>query len=155
MLARHQKLLAYDRWANEQFLDTMLREPPPLRAFLLLAHVIAAEILWQSRLMNRPAPVPVWPEWSVGDCRQHLEKLPDLWREFWARGTALEESICYTNSKGEQWTSNVADVIDHVLFHSTYHRGQIAAELRKAGCTVPYTDYIHATRQKPSRIRLG
>lgn len=148
MLAYYQKLFTYDRWANEQFHEVMLRGPAPTRALQLLAHIIAAEILWQSRLMSRPAPVPVWPAWSLEECRQHVEKLPDLWREFWSRGAQLEESIRYTNSKGEEWTSRIADVIDHVLFHSTYHRGQIASELRKAGCTVPYTDYIHATRQK-------
>lgn len=147
MLSYYQKLFLYDRWANEQFLENMLREPPPARALQLLAHIIAAEILWQSRLMGRPAPVPVWPEWSIEDCRRHLETLPELWREFWNGGSGLEQSIRYTNSKGEEWTSRIDHVIDHVLFHSTYHRGQIASELRKAGGTVPYTDYIHATRQ--------
>lgn len=31
--------------------------------------------------------------------------------------------------------------------HSTYHRGQIAAAMRKAGATPAYTDFIHAVRQ--------
>lgn len=148
MLDYYQRLFIYDRWANSQFLETMLREAPPLKALQILAHIIAAQILWQSRLLGRPAPVPVWPEWTIEDCRRHLEALPGLWREFWDRGPELEESIRYRNSKGEQWTSRIDHVIDHVLFHSTYHRGQIASELRKAGCTVPYTDYIHATRQE-------
>lgn len=148
MFAYYQKLFTYDRWANEQFLDTMLRETPPLKALQLLAHIIAAEVLWQSRLMGRPTPVPVWPAWTVDDCGQQLKALPQLWSEFWASGSNLQQSIRYTNSKGEEWTSRIDHVIDHVLFHSTYHRGQIAAELRKAGCNVPYTDYIHATRQK-------
>jgi len=148
MLSYYQKLFRYDRWANEQFLETMLREVPPPKALQLLAHVVAAEILWQSRLMGRPAPVPVWPSWNIDECRRHVEQLPALWKEFWSSSPSLDDSIRYTNSKGEEWTSRIDDVIDHVLFHSTYHRGQIAAELRKAGANVPYTDYIHATRQK-------
>lgn len=148
MLSYYKKLFLYDRWANEQFLESMLHQTPPPKALQLLAHVIAAEILWQARLINRPAPAPVWPAWSVDECRDQMKKLPELWIEFWSAGSRLEESIRYKNSKGEEWTSRIDDIIDHVLFHSTYHRGQIAAELRRAGCEVPYTDYIHATRQK-------
>ena len=35
----------------------------------------------------------------------------------------------------------------HVLMHSAYHRGQIAADMRAAGLTPAYTDFIHSVRQ--------
>jgi uncharacterized damage-inducible protein DinB len=35
----------------------------------------------------------------------------------------------------------------HVLFHSAYHRGQIALQMRASGLTPAYTDFIHAVRQ--------
>jgi uncharacterized damage-inducible protein DinB len=54
--------------------------------------------------------------------------------------------VHYKNSKGEPWTSNVADVIQHVVFHSAYHRGQIASDVRAAGKEPAYTDFIHAVR---------
>jgi len=41
----------------------------------------------------------------------------------------------------------VGDILTHVLLHSAYHRGQIAVDLRAAGLTPAYTDYIHAVRQ--------
>jgi uncharacterized damage-inducible protein DinB len=50
------------------------------------------------------------------------------------------------NSKGEPWRSAVGDVLDHVLLHGAYHRGQIASDLRAAGCEPAYTDFIHAVR---------
>jgi uncharacterized damage-inducible protein DinB len=31
--------------------------------------------------------------------------------------------------------------------HSSYHRGQIAADMRAAGVTPAFTDFIHAVRQ--------
>jgi len=34
-----------------------------------------------------------------------------------------------------------------VITHSTYHRGQIAADLRAAGVQPAYTDFIHGVRQ--------
>ena len=38
-------------------------------------------------------------------------------------------------------------ILRHIVNHATYHRGQIAADLRAAGLTPPYTDFIHAVRQ--------
>ena len=58
----------------------------------------------------------------------------------------LRESVGYRNSKGEFWTSTVADILTHVALHASYHRGQIAAAIREAGGPPPYTDYIHAVR---------
>jgi uncharacterized damage-inducible protein DinB len=58
----------------------------------------------------------------------------------------LAQEVHYKNSKGEPWTSNVADVIQHVVFHSAYHRGQIASDVRAAGKEPAYTDFIHAVR---------
>jgi uncharacterized damage-inducible protein DinB len=35
----------------------------------------------------------------------------------------------------------------HVVLHGGYHRGQIASELRAAGFTPAYTDYVEAVRR--------
>jgi uncharacterized damage-inducible protein DinB len=60
---------------------------------------------------------------------------------------ALQQKIEYRNSKGEPWSSRIEDIILHLTMHSAYHRGQIALEMRKAGLTPAYTDFIHAVRQ--------
>lgn len=59
----------------------------------------------------------------------------------------MREPVTYSNTKGQQWTSSVGDVLTHVVMHAAYHRAQIAAELRRAGHTPAYTDFVHATRQ--------
>jgi uncharacterized damage-inducible protein DinB len=41
----------------------------------------------------------------------------------------------------------VEDVLTHVLFHSAYHRGQIALQMRASGAEPAYTDFIHAVRK--------
>ena len=58
----------------------------------------------------------------------------------------LHDGVAYRNSKGEFWTSTVADILSHVVLHASYHRGQIAAAIREAGGTPAYTDFIHAVR---------
>jgi uncharacterized damage-inducible protein DinB len=59
---------------------------------------------------------------------------------------SLDGKVEYRNSKGEPWSSRVEDMLTHVLFHSAYHRGQIALQMRAAGNEPAYTDFIHAVR---------
>ena len=54
--------------------------------------------------------------------------------------------MAYVNSKGEQWSTTVEDILLHVVLHSSYHRGQVAYILRAGGFTPPYTDYVHCIR---------
>ena len=61
---------------------------------------------------------------------------------------SLDDQVEYRNSKGELWRSRVEDILTHVLFHSTYHRGQIALLMRASGMEPAYTDFIHAVRQR-------
>lgn len=49
-------------------------------------------------------------------------------------------------AKGDSFSSTIEDILQHVITHSAYHRGQIAADLRTSGSTPAYTDFIHATR---------
>ena len=114
-----------------------------------MAHIVAAEYIWLARLCRQPATMPVWPDLDVEACSAGLGDLSSRWMDYLAdvRPERLAEAIPYTNSKGESWTSTVEEVLTHVVIHSAYHRGQIAADLRGAGGTPAYTDYIHAARQ--------
>ena len=60
---------------------------------------------------------------------------------------SLGQQIRYTNSKGEDWSNAVADVLTHVVLHSSYHRGQIASLLGRAGEAAAYSDYIECLRR--------
>jgi uncharacterized damage-inducible protein DinB len=113
-----------------------------------MGHIIGAEYLWLSRLENRPAELAVWPDLSIDACGERLVDLSRrLMRILDARVNSLSETVAYTNSKGEAWSSTVEDIFTHLTIHSAYHRGQIASDLRAAGQEPAYTDYIHAVRQ--------
>ena len=47
----------------------------------------------------------------------------------------------------ERFRSSLHDILMHVIMHSAYHRGQIAADMRASGAEPVYTDFIHAVRQ--------
>jgi uncharacterized damage-inducible protein DinB len=142
-------LFAYDDWANRETLASLTRaQSPPQSALSRMAHIIAAEWLWYARITGVPATMAVWPELPLEKCDEHLDALAATWSKFVAElpPGGFDRSISYTNSKGERFDSRVEDILLHVVFHSTYHRGQIAGEMRKAGFEPAYTDFIHAVR---------
>jgi uncharacterized damage-inducible protein DinB len=150
LVPHFQKMFAHDAWANQEAI-AMLRVAgdPPQRALRFMAHVVSAEWLWMARLKQWKQEFPVWPEWTLSQCEAQAGKLPPLWQEL-LRGmkpAGLDQPVAYRNSKGEDWSSAIGDILTHVLLHSSYHRGQVASELRAAGHAPVLTDYIHAVRQ--------
>jgi uncharacterized damage-inducible protein DinB len=147
MTAPLARLLRYDVWANRETLDSLPDGNTPPRSLRWMNHIVAAELLWLSRMARKPAPLPVWPDLALEDCAKHLGRVSDelpASLDF----QPLSQPVSYTNSKGEPWTSKVEDILTHLVIHSAYHRGQIASDLRSTGHEPAYTDYIHAVRQR-------
>ena len=114
-----------------------------------MSHILAAERVWYERLRQVPQSVAVWPEPDLARCEAESTTLGGLWHEYLDLVTAGDVSltISYKNTKGESWTSAIADILTHVVMHSTYHRGQIASHMRESGQSPAYTDFIHGIRQ--------
>jgi len=148
-LTRLQRLFRYDDWANRETLASLRKGVATTKALRWLAHVIGAEKLWIERLNRSKPGAAVWPELPLERCGKELDEVGKLWDDFLGDldPEGFERAIEYVNSKGERWSSTVGDVLNHVLLHSAYHRGQIAAEIRSAGGEPAYTDFIHAARQ--------
>ena len=144
-----RRLFCYDDWANREALRSLQATPQASpRAREVMAHIIATEWVWMSRLQGRSQPYAVWPGWTLDDCAHRLEELRGDWEEFFAvlNEAALGREASYRNTKGESFSNTVGDVLMHVAMHGTYHRGQIAAEVRAAAGEPAYTDFIHAVR---------
>ncbi len=149
-----RRQFAYDEWANREVLKAIRAaegsKPASSneRSLQLMSHIVAAERLWLERLKQVPQSVPVWPEPDLAQCEAQVAELGLEWLEFLDLITAgdVSQSISYTNTKGERWTSTIVDVLTHVVVHSAYHRGQIATHMRANGQTPAYTDFIHGVR---------
>ena len=74
-------------------------------------------------------------EWQTvkTDQRQYLDELASA---------QLTTDLAYVNIKGERWTYPFAEVLQHVVNHGTYHRGQLVQLLRDLGQAAPSTDYL-------------
>jgi uncharacterized damage-inducible protein DinB len=151
MLKRLRQLFSYDVWANREVLASFrCAADPPLRSLHWMAHILATEYLWFSRIRSEKSPLPVWPELTLADCDRHAAALAKIWSEYLSGLSegALVQQIPYVNSKGEQWVNTVEDILMHVVMHSAYHRGQIASNMRDTRHIPAYTDFIHGIRQK-------
>lgn len=150
MLGYLREMFQYDDWANHETLHSLQEmEHPPERARKIMAHIVAAELLWMARLQQGTQKTPVWPEFGLDDCERQLVELRQGW-ELYLAGLAdgdLDRKIAYTNSKGEKYSNAVRDILMHVVMHGTYHRGQIASAVRDRAGEPAYTDFIEAVRK--------
>ena len=143
------RLIRYDDWAHRQIMRALASvSPVPARPIQLMAHILSAQYVWLVRLQNQPQLYPVWPEWSLAECGQHLDAVLKIWAEYFGalNDSILSSRVAYKNTKGEPWNNTVEDIIMHVVMHSAYHRGQIAADMRARGLDPAYTDYIQWVR---------
>jgi uncharacterized damage-inducible protein DinB len=147
-----RRLVAFNQWANQIFFDALTQLPaePYGRDMQsshggihgTLAHLVGAEKGWLSRWRQQPGT-------AAADLRQ-LASLTDL-RAYW-------ESVCtemaqFLDSLDDQKlhdtltaqsrsglvTATYGQMIQHVVDHSSYHRGQIVTMLRQLGITPPST----------------
>jgi uncharacterized damage-inducible protein DinB len=150
LMEHYRKMLVYDAWANAEIVSELetISNPPP-RSLRWLAHILSAEILWLERLQHKPQTYPVWPEFNLSQCKVESKKLAAIWKAYLSSlgESGLDETIAYKNSQGEAFTSKKGDVVQHVIIHSTHHRGQIVADLRASRYNPPYIDFIHAVRK--------
>lgn len=143
------RLMRYDAWANAEALGSLRAGPPPAKALRWMGHLVGTGELWLSRLRDEPPPLPVWPQLDLEQCASGVTRLAERWPRYLERlrDEDLAEPVGYRNTRGEYWSSTVADILTHVVNHGSYHRAQIAAAVREGGGEPAYTDYIHAVRQ--------
>ena len=148
------RMFAYDHWANHQCLVAMRAAGSvPAETVGRMAHILSAQKLWLERILKQPQSMPVWPGSTIEDCMALADEMSAAWGNYLTRlgnqfaPGSVDDKVEYRNSKGEPWSSRVEDILTHVLFHSAYHRGQIALQMRSAGMEPALTDFIHAVRR--------
>lgn len=146
----------YNKWANarmldaaskltsEQFLADLQSSHRSVRD--TLAHTLAAEWIWLERWKGT-SPNALF---TATDFPTH-ESLRARWTQVETDYTeffkglsdeALETVIAYTNTKGERWEYPLGSMIQHLMNHSTYHRGQVTTMLRQLGAQVIPVDLL-------------
>jgi uncharacterized damage-inducible protein DinB len=144
ILAQLKKSFVYDDWANKELLQS-LEQFSTERSLQLVSHIAATQKIWYTRLHHLDsAAIAVWPNLSLNECTEELQILHHQWEKLLNTLTMkdLYEIVTYRNTKGQEFKNSISDILFHVINHSTHHRAQVAAEIRKIGGTPPAMDYI-------------
>ena len=75
------------------------------------------------------------PRWYTVEREQaqFIERLTDA---------DLRERVSYENLQGQRWEYTRGQMMQHVVNHSSYHRGQVAILLRQLGKIPNATDFL-------------
>jgi uncharacterized damage-inducible protein DinB len=133
-----KRLLAYDQWAMDLLMKDVEAMPTPDPTALgRISHILAAEEIWLSRLLgeNLSGITAVWPERGPAECRQKLAELGKKWKGYLnnLKDEDFGKIISYKNTKGQAYQMAVGGILTQAFDHATYHRGQIATAIKKAG----------------------
>jgi uncharacterized damage-inducible protein DinB len=143
------RLLKYQIWAMDRLFNQLEALPliPPA-ALKLLQHIVNAESIWMSRVAGEKQVVGVWETLPLHECRSLHQSSVQKLQTVLNNNQDLEQVISYVNTSGDAFSDPMHDIIVHVLNHSTYHRAQIAKEMRMHNIDPINTDYITYVRNK-------
>lgn len=140
----------YNNWANAIQLDALKANAGSLAesSVALFSHIVNAQTIWLSRINGYTPTTAVWQVNDLETCNSLLaisaNELLAIDVTF-ASGNSL---VKYNNTAGDYFETSVADIILHVCNHGTYHRAQIAREMKLQGLKPVNTDYIQFVRLK-------
>lgn len=146
MVSKFRELFEYNLHCNQKLIglfENSLNQAPE-RSVVLINHIINAHQVWTSRILGQSSFHP----WQMNDLMDlksldlsNHQATQKILSEF-----DLTQPIVYKNTKGEEFTNKIEDILFHLINHSTYHRGQIALLFREAGLEPLPTDYIFFKR---------
>ncbi len=146
-----QKQFTFNNWANVKFIEFIKKNNIENELLLkILSHIISVEELWLERLKNSTNYlIDTWEIFSIQEI-EVLSKNNFLnWQKFIKRENTKKFSskMCtYRNNEGKECNNLQTDIIQNVLIHSAYHRGQLNFKLKllkfepiRSG----YTDFLN------------
>jgi uncharacterized damage-inducible protein DinB len=155
-LQEAKQLHAFNSWATqrifeavaaltpEQFGKEMKSSHKSIQGTLL--HLVGAEMIWLSRWLGKTEPPKLEPS-----AVPTVEALKIAWEQVgfetakWLGAMtdkSFQDTFTMTTSAGITYKHTFAQAFQHVVDHSTYHRGQIITLLRQTGITPPNTGLI-------------
>jgi len=141
-------------WANHRILEKLQNvEANNQQVKRLFCHILHAEQIWIARIKGiDSSQLPIWSEGDLAICanliKQNKEEFAALLAEI--DETQLDHVKSYANSKGNEFTNSMRDILTHVALHGQYHRGQINSQLRAEGIEPINTDFITFIRKHDS-----
>jgi len=153
---RIKALYEYNHWANERIFEAVSRITPEEYTKDMqsshrsvrdtFVHIISAEWIYLQRVSGT-SPKALWSPPDFPTVSKLRERWAELSREQMAfihnlTEEQLKKPITYINLAGEPFTYPLWQILQHVVNHSSYHRGQITTMVRQLGAKPEATDFL-------------
>ncbi len=147
----------YKAWANLELLKKIgqiCRDEHPeqwLMAVRLLNHTYVVDQIFISHLNGTPHPFSstnTSETPSVDDLRENL-KISDSWLVHYVKNldeSSIDNEIEFTFTDGDRGSMSVREILNHLVIHGAYHRGNIGMLLTACGIDRPsdtFTRFLH------------
>jgi uncharacterized damage-inducible protein DinB len=159
-------LFDYTEWANELAMEAAAKLPnDQLRRdfgishksiFGTLLHMAGAEWIWLERWNGRsPAKAEAWSQWTTESCAD-LPTLKERWNGVihnrnkyvsQLADSSLADELAFKLLSGDPSSMRLVHQMQHVVNHSTMHRGQVVGMIRQLGIDPPSTDLLFYVRR--------
>lgn len=143
------QLFLYNDWANKTLITSLKRhaEAIPPACLNLLSHIVNAQMIWSGRINGDKPTLGVWELHTLAECETYHDQSSSILQQK-INSADIEKTaiINYTNTKNDRFSNALQDILLHVFNHGSYHRAQIATELKKNGISPINTDYITFAR---------
>ncbi len=117
-----------------------------------LVHLVGAEDIWLQRLngadLGKFMKKDEYPTYA--SVKTKWIEVESGWQKYISsvKEEELAHTLVFHNLKGEQVSQKIWQSLQHLVNHSTYHRGQITTMIRQSGGTPVGTDLIAFYRQQ-------
>lgn len=147
-----RELYAYNDWANRRVV-ACLKLNRSEKARRILAHLLITEKEYFERLYGKDSTnFDFWQNLSLEDCenlaQENAERYERILQQFDDEG--LGQIARYKTSEGVSHANTFRELLTHVLFHSSTHRGNIILKMREENYAPPTIDYIIFLRETKS-----
>ena len=149
-------LFTYNRWANhrvvtaasqlnpQDFVRDLAASHGSVRGTLV--HILWGEWLWLQRWRGE-SPKVVFDPVQFPDVATLKLRWPGVEREQkefigMLTNERLSTPTSYENLQGQVWQYPLGHMMQHIVNHSSYHRGQVITLLRQLGEIPPSTDFL-------------
>jgi uncharacterized damage-inducible protein DinB len=145
------RLNEYNIWANINTAESIRNTADlDVKALELFSHILIAQTIWLDRISQQEISFDSpGIKLSAEDCNILSERNYSSWKNYLENINEDEFSkvVVYKNIKGDSFKNTLSDIIAHVFNHSSYHRGQIAQQVKKANGKPAVTDFIAFARK--------
>ena len=149
-----RELFVYNDWANRRIVAA-LKSNEREKARRILAHLLITEREYFERLFGKDSTgFDFWQDLSLEECsdlaKENTENYERILKRF--DDEKLGQIAAYKTSEGVAFTNTFRELLTHVLFHSSIHRGNIILKMREENLTPPKIDYIIYLRSREPRV---